>query len=60
MKIRKKELMGIVRHLLTFVGGIIMMMGIGSSEIIVEMVGSAVALSGLVWSIIEKNKIGNE
>jgi hypothetical protein len=60
MKIRKKELMGVVRHILTFIGGVVMMIGIGEGEVIGEMVGSAVALTGLVWSIIEKNKRDNE
>lgn len=60
MKIKKRELMSIVRHTLTFLGGVIMMLGVGSSEIIMEMVGSAVGLTGLIWSIIEKNNRDNE
>ena len=55
-KLDKRTAMGIVRHSLTFIGGLLIMGGIFTeSGLINEIVGSFVTLFGLVWSVIEKN-----
>ena len=54
-KIMKKELtLGIIRHALTFVGGILVMKGIIDAEMVVEISGAVMTLVGGVWSIWDK------
>jgi len=54
MKLSKEQIMGIIRHALTFVGGIIVMKGLVDETTITEIVGGAMTLTGAVWSIIDK------
>lgn len=56
MKISKAQGLAIIRHTLTFIGGIIVMFGYMDQTIFTELSGSIMALSGVIWSIIEKNK----
>jgi hypothetical protein len=56
MKLTKEQLLGIVRHTITFVGGILITKGYIDDSILTEIVGGATALSGAIWSIIAKNK----
>ena len=51
----KEQVMGIVRHVLTFVGGILIVKGIASEGIVTEAIGAVVTAVGAVWSVI-KNK----
>lgn len=57
MKLTKEQFLGILRHSLTFVGGILLMKGIVDEATLTEVVGGAVTLAGTIWSIVEKNKI---
>lgn len=50
----KERILGIVRHTLTFVGGILIMKGIVDEALVTEIVGGAVTLVGAIWSIFEK------
>ena len=56
MKLTKEQVMGIVRHSLTFIGGIVVAKGYIDNATVTEIVGSVVTLAGAVWSIINKNK----
>ena len=56
MKFSKDQLMGIVRHSLTFIGGIFITKGLIDESMLNELMGGAIALTGAIWSIIEKNK----
>ena len=56
MKLTKEQVMGIIRHGLTFVGGILIMKGIIDESTSQEIIGSAISLVGLVWSVVDKNK----
>ena len=56
MKLTKDQLMGIVRHVITFVGGILVTKGLIDDSILTEIIGGTVALSGAIWSIVSKNK----
>ena len=56
MKLTKDQLMGIVRHVITFVGGILVTKGLIDDSILTEIIGGSVALSGAIWSIVSKNK----
>ena len=52
----KNQIVGIVRHALTFIGGIIVTKGLIDESTLLEIVGSISTLIGAVWSIIEKTK----
>jgi hypothetical protein len=54
MKLTKEQILGIVRHTLTFVGGILIMKGLLDEAIWAEISGGVVTLTGAIWSIIAK------
>lgn len=54
MKLSKEQVLGIVRHALTFVGGIFVMKGLLDETLVTEIVGGAVTLTGAIWSIVVK------
>jgi hypothetical protein len=54
MKLTKEQIMGIIRHGLTFVGGILVMKGLVDETTITEIVGGAMTLTGAIWSIVDK------
>jgi hypothetical protein len=54
MKLTKEQVLGIIRHALTFVGGIFVMRGMVDETIVTEIVGGAMTLTGAIWSIVEK------
>jgi hypothetical protein len=56
MKLSKEQLLGIVRHTLTFVGGIVVMKGLVDEATVTEITGGVLTLAGAIWSIIAKNK----
>lgn len=56
----KEQFLGIVRHVLTFVGGFLVMKGIIDESIVTELSGAITTLVGGVWSIINKIKIKKE
>jgi len=56
MKLTREQVLGIVRHALTFIGGIIVMKGLVDETTVTEIVGGIVTLTGTIWSIIAKNK----
>ena len=54
MKLTKEQILGIVRHALTFVGGIVVMKGLVDETLVTELIGGAMTLTGVIWSIINK------
>ena len=56
MKLTKEQIMGIIRHALTFVGGIVVMKGLVDEAVITEIIGGAMTLTGANWSIINKKE----
>jgi len=54
MKLTKEQIMGIIRHALTFVGGILVMKGLVDETTITEIVGGVMTLTGAIWSIVDK------
>jgi hypothetical protein len=50
----KTKIEGVVRHILTFVGGILVMQGIIDDSVLNEVIGAAVTLAGTLWSIFAK------
>jgi len=54
MKLTIEQIMGIIRHGLTFVGGILVMKGLVDETTITEIVGGVMTLTGAIWSIVDK------
>ena len=56
MKLNKEQILGIVRHALTFAGGVLIAWGLVDDTIYTELSGGLITLIGSVWSIVDKNK----
>jgi hypothetical protein len=54
MKLSKEQVLGIVRHALTFIGGIVIARGLVDETLVTEVIGSVLTLTGAIWSIIDK------
>ena len=54
MKLKKEQELGILRHVLTFAGGIVVAKGYVDNAAVVEIIGGVMTLAGAVWSIIDK------
>jgi hypothetical protein len=52
----KDQILGILRHVLTFAGGILVFRGVLEDALLQELVGGVVTLAGTVWSVISKKK----
>jgi hypothetical protein len=57
MKLTKEQLLGIVRHTITFIGGLLVMKGLVDDSIVQEILGGVTTLVGAIWSIVDKKKI---
>lgn len=53
---RMEQVMGIIRHILTFVGGIVVAKGLVEEALITEIIGGTLTLIGGIWSIVSKIK----
>ena len=52
---KKQSILGVVRHILTFGGGLLVSKGIGLDEqMMLEAVGSIITLIGIIWSVRQK------
>lgn len=58
----KLQILGIARHILTFLGGFLVVRGYVDESTLTEIIGSTVTLAGLIWSVFDKNpkKDGSE
>jgi hypothetical protein len=50
----KEQIMGLIRHVLTFVGGIIVAKGIATDATSSELIGGLMTVIGGAWSILSK------
>jgi hypothetical protein len=50
--VQKEQVMGLVRHGLTFIGGILVAKGLASEGQIMDMVGMLMTFVGTVWSVL--------
>jgi hypothetical protein len=48
--------LGLVRHILTFVGGYLVTSGVLTEVTLNTGIGAVATLIGIVWSVIDKNK----
>ena len=53
----KEQILGVVRHLLTFFGGILVTKGLIDETIVTEVIGGLSTLIGAIWSFIAKTPI---
>lgn len=49
----KEQILGIVRHALTFVGGILVIKGMATEAATNEVIGIVMTAAGAVWSYIK-------
>jgi hypothetical protein len=53
---KKESVLGVVRHTLTFVGGILIAKGLIDEGVLSEIIGGVITLAGGLWSVIDKAK----
>jgi len=51
----KEQVLGIIRHALTFIGGVLIIKGLSSEAQVSETIGAIMTAVGFIWSVI-KNK----
>ena len=56
MKLTKEQTLGLVRHILTFAGGIMLTSGLVDQGTFDTIIGSVITLTGAIWSIVVKRK----
>lgn len=52
----KEKTLGIIRHALTFLGGVLVTQGVIDDSLFAELFGASMTIIGGVWSVIDKNK----
>ena len=52
----KDQIFGVARHVLTFLGGFLVVKGYLDESLLSELVGGTIALAGTIWSVVYKNK----
>jgi hypothetical protein len=50
--VQKEQILGLVRHGLTFIGGILVAKGLASEGQVMDMVGMLMTFVGTLWSVI--------
>ena len=50
----KEQVLGLIRHALTFVGGIIIAKGYIDEALTAELIGGVMTLVGAIWSVASK------
>ena len=50
----KEKILGIIRHTLTFAGGLLVMKGLVDETIVSEVIGGVMTLTGTIWSVLNK------
>ena len=53
-KLSKEQILGIIRHLLTIIGGVVIAKGYMEEDVVGEAIGAVMSLVGIVWSIAAK------
>ena len=57
MKLSKEQVLGIVRHGLSFLGGILLIKGQVSEGQWYEISGAAMSFLSVVWSVVDKKTV---
>lgn len=53
---KREVILGVVRHTLTFAGGILVAKGLLDQGVLSEIIGGLMTVIGGVWSVIDKAK----
>jgi hypothetical protein len=56
----KEKTLGIIRHALTFLGGVLITQGLIDDAMFTELFGATMTLIGGIWSVLDKNKAPEE
>lgn len=51
----KEQKLGVIRHTLTFVGGILLAKGLVDESLLTDMIASIMVLVGGFWSVLAKS-----
>jgi len=54
ISISKEQALGIIRHTLTFIGGLLVLKGFVDETVVNEIVGGVITLVGTIWSVVSK------
>ena len=54
---KRKQTLGVVRHVLTFAGGFVVMKGFASDSVVQEIIGTVLTLVGSIWSVVNKQEV---
>ena len=57
---KKEQTLGLIRHTLTFVGGLLIMKGIVDEAMVSEISGAVMTVIGGVWSVVDKWQVGSD
>ncbi len=52
--VQKEQVLGLIRHTLTFIGGIVVAKGLATDSQVMDIVGMSITLIGAVWSVLSK------
>jgi len=52
----KEHVLSIIRHTLTFFGGLLVMKGYIEESVLQEIIGGVITLTSAIWSVISKIK----
>jgi hypothetical protein len=52
----KEQVLAIVRHTLTFIGGVLIVKGLVDESVAEQIISGVMTLTGLVWSVFDKNE----
>ena len=52
----KEQVLGIVRHALTFIGGIFVIKGLATEAMTDEVIGTVITAVGAIWSFVKNGK----
>lgn len=53
----KQAILGVVRHILTFGGGILVSKGTIDEATMLEAVGAIITITGIIWSVRQKKAL---
>jgi hypothetical protein len=51
----KEQKLGVIRHVLTFVGGILLAKGLVDESLMTDLIASIMVIIGGVWSVVAKS-----
>lgn len=51
---KKEQVLSVIRHTLTFVGGLLVAYDVIDDSFVNEFVGGVLSLVGLVWGVVDK------